>query len=272
MNRYAWWLAVGLMVAAGGCDGQAEVDGTGGSTSAMGGTGGSGGSGGDQGGAGGSTSSTSGQAGSGGGESCGGPNDIPCGQDEFCDLPDGANCEGEGTCAPRPEDCTENCPGVCGCDQQFYCNGCIASGQGVEVSDDTSCLPGQPSYAAQALPGGLDHILIMKQNDTAGRCIRIMADAPTNGTYGVTIPSPWGVNTITASHSTTDCLDPNQSPPGTPEHAASATGTISWTLDPNHYGPCQLDVAVTATFDNPPGWLDANVSLQATHLAVAGCY
>jgi len=270
----AWWLAAALMAAAGGCDGDAEVDGTGGSTSGTGGT--TSGTGGDtssgSGGDGGSAGSTSGQGGAGGGETCGGTGDPPCGQDEFCDLPEGANCAGEGTCQPRPEGCPEDCMGVCGCDQQFYCNTCMANAAGVEVSDDTSCLPGQASYAAQALPGGLDHILIMKQNDSAGRCIRIMADAPTTGTYGVTIPNPWGVNTISAYNSTTNCLDPNQSPPGTPEHAASATGTISWTLDPNHYYPCHLDLNVTAIFLNPPGWLDANVSLQATQLAVAGCY
>ncbi len=276
MVRKLTWLAAGGLLAALGCDGDAEIDGTGGSTSGTGGsTSGTGGTGGDvggAGGAGGSTSSTSGQGGSGGGVPCGGPNDVPCGQDEFCDLPDGANCEGEGTCEPRPEGCVEDCPGVCGCDSQFYCNGCIANAAGVEVGDDTSCLPEQSSYAAQAWPGGLDHIIIMKQNDTAGRCLRIIADAPTTGFYNVTIPQPWGVGTIVAYHSTTNCLDGNQQPAGTPENAASATGSISFTVDPNHLYPCQLDVNVTAIFDNPPGWLDASVGLQATNVAVTGCY
>ncbi len=274
MFRKLFWLAAGVLLAALGCEGSSEIDGFGGNTSGTGGsTGGTGGLGGEDGGSGGSGGATSsGQGGSAGGLICGGVNDVPCGQDEFCDLPEGAECDAEGSCAPRPEGCPEDCPGVCGCDQQFYCNSCIANAAGVEVSTDTSCLPEPSSYAAQAWPDGLDHIIIMKQNDTAGRCLRIIADAPTTSFYNVTIPQPWGVNVIMAYHSTTNCLDGNQQPTGTPESAASATGSVSFTVSPNHIYPCQLNVNVIATFDNPPGWLESNVSVQATNIAVAGCY
>jgi hypothetical protein len=66
----------------------------------------------------------------------------PCDDDEFCDV-DGASCGGRlgaGTCARRPDVCTTECTGVCGCDGLSYCNDCTAQLAGVDVADDTACL------------------------------------------------------------------------------------------------------------------------------------
>jgi len=69
-----------------------------------------------------------------------------CGDDQFCDV-DPATCggpQGSGTCEQRPEVCTDDCPGVCGCDGMSYCNACDAQAAGVDVSSDESCLEEEP--------------------------------------------------------------------------------------------------------------------------------
>lgn len=71
-------------------------------------------------------------------DTCGSSAD--CGSDAYCDLP-GASCGGTGVCAPRPEGCPEDCPGVCGCDGRTYCNDCMAAAAGVDVSDDGCTTP-----------------------------------------------------------------------------------------------------------------------------------
>jgi hypothetical protein len=87
---------------------------------------------------------SAGSGGSGGstGAVCGGKTGKTCDKEAFCNV-DG-HCgytDGTGTCEALPQGCTADCPGVCGCDGEFYCNACNAHAQGVSVSDSTSCLP-----------------------------------------------------------------------------------------------------------------------------------
>ena len=35
--------------------------------------------------------------------------------------------------------CQRDCPGVCGCDGNFYCNACIANSKGISVDYSGSC-------------------------------------------------------------------------------------------------------------------------------------
>jgi hypothetical protein len=70
----------------------------------------------------------------------------------YCEKVDG-NCDGLGTCSPRPELCFAVYLPVCGCDGMTYSNGCYAARAGVNVAypgecgtacwDDWSCAPGQ---------------------------------------------------------------------------------------------------------------------------------
>ncbi len=74
---------------------------------------------------------------------CGGLAGVLCADDEWCDLPDGCGYpDAQGVCKPRPQGCTADCPGVCGCDGKFYCNACGANAAGADVSDDKSCMSG----------------------------------------------------------------------------------------------------------------------------------
>jgi len=82
------------------------------------------------------TSVTTG-VGGGSGKLCG-SGQPPCPPSEFCDLP-GESCAGQGVCTLRPQGCPEDCPGVCGCDGQAYCNGCSAQASGVDVGGDALC-------------------------------------------------------------------------------------------------------------------------------------
>jgi hypothetical protein len=58
----------------------------------------------------------------------------------FCRLPAGM-CAGTGTCEVRPRVCTEDCPGVCGCDGTTYCNECIAGSAGESIRSEEACEP-----------------------------------------------------------------------------------------------------------------------------------
>lgn len=72
------------------------------------------------------------------GASC--DSETPCGAGEYCTYDDVCGRSAPGHCAPRPEVCTEDCPGVCGCDGRFYCNECIAATMGVDVDPDGVCM------------------------------------------------------------------------------------------------------------------------------------
>jgi hypothetical protein len=116
--------------------------GCGGDDTAPNSTGGSGGSG------------TGGSAGSGGtggsgtgdasGENCGGFASLQCSAPEasFCDYDDKQACgqtDATGICTLRPAACTDDCPGVCGCNGKFYCNACQANRDGTDVHPTGTC-------------------------------------------------------------------------------------------------------------------------------------
>jgi hypothetical protein len=71
------------------------------------------------------------------GVSCG--DGTACGPGEYCDYEAASQCGGAGSCTPRPEICTEDCPQVCGCDGEDYCNTCVAQRAGVDVAHDGPC-------------------------------------------------------------------------------------------------------------------------------------
>lgn len=77
----------------------------------------------------------------GSGLTCGGISPTACGEGFYCDYEQDVcgNNDNFGYCTARPTACDENCPGVCGCDGQFYCNSCIAASMGIDVSANGTC-------------------------------------------------------------------------------------------------------------------------------------
>jgi hypothetical protein len=149
---YAGWaLGIGLgcaVFAPLGCGGDDSAPGPTTGTAGTGGTGGGG-----TGGAGG-TAGTGGEAGTAGtgggtadasGAACGGFASLRCPDPDvtFCDYDDGSAVCGQGDiqgiCTPRPSNCTEDCPGVCGCDSKPYCNACKAHQAGVDDHPAATC-------------------------------------------------------------------------------------------------------------------------------------
>lgn len=139
--RCAYWMAIGCAVFAplgcSGDDSSPSPTGTGGSggTGATGGTGGEGGT-----------------AGTGGGvpdgatpAACGGFASLRCPDPDlsYCDYNDATTVCGQGdiqgVCRPRPTECPQDCPGVCGCDGYFYCNECVAYQAGIDVHPGATC-------------------------------------------------------------------------------------------------------------------------------------
>lgn len=117
----------------GGSGGVGGVGGVGGTTSTAQ-TGGSGGTG--------AQGGTGGTGGAGGNTVCGGKMGKPCQADEFCDFEGTVPCgqaDGTGICTQRPDFCPKDCPGVCGCDGQTYCNECLAHAAGMDVNSAIQC-------------------------------------------------------------------------------------------------------------------------------------
>ncbi|WP_437662280.1 hypothetical protein [Sorangium sp. So ce1182] len=222
-------------------------------------------------GAGGATSSTSG----GGGEApvaCGARSGGTCSAAEFCDFPDDScgTFDTVGECSARPEVCPTDCPGVCGCDGQLYCNACAAQGAGVDVSKDTSCMkPVAVDYAAAYWPGGLDHIIVYKADPEANRCVMLFADSPAEAAregFDVTLPTPWAVSRVERTDRAADCAPGTISPTGEAVNATGATGVLTWEIATAATLPCSLGLNVTVTFPDEP----ATVVLRATDVEVEG--
>lgn len=69
-----------------------------------------------------------------------------CASGSYCDF-EALGCGGPGTCLPRPDACTDDCPGVCSCDGETFCNACDAHVEGQSVAHLGSC--GEPTCEAQ---------------------------------------------------------------------------------------------------------------------------
>lgn len=145
MSRHALLLIAFTLIACG--DDTSPTGGSGGAggqpPQAGGGVGGGDGAGGEAGGEG----PVGGRGGSGGapvggegggtiGKACGGLAAVPCAADEFCDYPldDCGGDDGQGECAPRPDDCPTIDEPTCGCDGTVHSNACEANASGVDVS------------------------------------------------------------------------------------------------------------------------------------------
>ncbi|HTV20160.1 MAG TPA: Kazal-type serine protease inhibitor domain-containing protein [Polyangiaceae bacterium] len=75
---------------------------------------------------------------------CGGLLGAQCGDNEFCDFPEGAFCgaaDQTGICRSVPEVCDDIFQPVCGCNDQDFANACEANAAGVSVASQGECSP-----------------------------------------------------------------------------------------------------------------------------------
>ncbi|EYF08457.1 hypothetical protein [Chondromyces apiculatus] len=212
--------------------------------------------------------------GAGGGEPafCGGFGGIACGEDEVC-IYEGGFCGGDdggGLCEPRPTVCDQDCPGVCGCDGQFYCNACMARAAGVDVAANTSC-DDATRYSAQYWAGGLDHLIVLAADETRDLCVKVYLDAPKENAPGfdITAPDGWGVSYAEVTNRAADCDLPL---PDTTTTVSSTggTGTFSWDTGPSMVAPCDVNVNAVLTFTASEPWIPGSFQLSATAIPVDG--
>ena len=73
---------------------------------------------------------------------CGGIAGIACPDEQYCSYAVEARCgaaDMSGTCAPKPEVCTQQLDEVCGCDDKTYGNACMAARAGVSIAMKGAC-------------------------------------------------------------------------------------------------------------------------------------
>lgn len=76
-----------------------------------------------------------------------GPGFGRCDGETFCRFPDESPCgDGgvAGVCEARPRACTRDCPGVCGCEGQRFCNVCVAHARGFSTRHAGRCAEPAP--------------------------------------------------------------------------------------------------------------------------------
>jgi hypothetical protein len=209
------------------------------------------------------------------GKVCGGFAELMCDEDEFCDYPDG-NCGGDdstGVCVVSSDLCTDDCPGVCGCDGKFYCNKCEAEAAGVDVREGATCPDNSAKYSALAWFGGLDHLMFRKADAARNICVEVYMARPTMNSPGFSfnLPAEWGVVSATISDQAADC-DAMGQPVGKGVNATGGMGTVTFNIPPGGFFPCDVSVQGSLSFPAGEPWVLPNEPLNAAMVVVKdGC-
>ncbi|MGK3959429.1 hypothetical protein WMF38_41085 [Sorangium sp. So ce118] len=200
--------------------------------------------------------SSTGGGGSGGGApvACGSAGES-CGEAEYCDMGEaGDACAGDerGECAARPrvQDCPEECPGVCGCDQRTYCNECLARAAGVNASKDTSCA------SADYEIGGRDRVFVHNADLEANRCLTLSLAWPAESDprfTGVALPEHWALLDVWLTGEMRECAGQRTPDDDGPYVVTGATGMMSWESEPDTGIPCVIDMDITVALEGEPG-------------------
>lgn len=209
---------------------------------------------------------------------CGGELGSQCGPMQFCAYdPPGTcgNADGLGTCKPNPGNCTDDCPGVCGCDGQFYCNACSANAAGVDVSDNGGCAVDAGAaaiYSAQDLFTNVPRFAIFKADPARDLCFRLIVEASSGGPQlGIITPGSWSVGMAEVTDHASDCALPNGGfpppPVGASVKATSGTGKIDF---PPSGPTCFVTIHASLSFPKGAPWVPAIEPLDADALKVGG--
>ncbi|MFT3764644.1 MAG: hypothetical protein QM820_03865 [Minicystis sp.] len=229
---------------------------------------------------------TTGGGGTGGGAPvtiCGGKQGLPCAADEFCAFDPAGSCGNfdlTGVCTPKPGGCPADCPGVCGCDGQFYCNACGAHAAGTDVSAGPCTEfpdagpPPVDAYAAFSLPTSAPRYVITKADHALDRCVFIFVVGFQTGAFpGIDVTMNWQAERIGVTPHASDCALGGGLWPAPPEMVTTDTAKGIIKQDSTSF-PCSVSVDVAIAF--PPGspaWVPAQVSMTADGIPVqdAGC-
>jgi hypothetical protein len=237
-------LGVSLSLLFVGCGGNVTVEGTGGA-----------------GGAGGAPVTSVSAGGSGGAiQQCGGKQGLQCDADAWCDYQSNTTCgccDMIGTCVAKPLDCPLDCPGACGCDGNFYCNGCLANLAGVDVEPLATCGPMNVDYSVHVLPTDAPRFVIFKSDAFRDICVRVMVVgfgemAP----FKLSVTPPWQIESIVVTNHAADCTVELGGFPEPPLNqsvdAIGADGKIEIDLPDL---PCGVTADATLYFDSTAPWI-----------------
>jgi hypothetical protein len=196
---------------------------------------------------------------------CGGKIGKPCGPDEFCQFDPAAQCgvfDSTGICQPKPSGCTDDCPGVCGCDGKFYCNACGAHHAGVDVSPNTSCLE-EDSYRAVNMFTNVPRFALLKLSAARNLCFRLHVEpAPTD--------NGWVVSFVQVSHDVHDCdFDPGP-PPAPMGEAFQGTNGSGYVKSQATPAGCTAEIHQKMLFLNGPEWVSPTEEFEALGLEIEG--
>lgn len=197
-----------------------------------------------------------------------------CSDQEYCAWSPAGACgpPAIGTCQPKPDGCLDDCPGVCGCDGNFYCNACDAAAAGVSTGGETCAFTDTGAvYTAFYRPWGIPHVRLFKADPVANLCLMISVWDSGGGWAGLQINTGWGVDQIFISDRAADCgvkSDGSLIASGS-DFSGPMAMTGVYTLDsPTH--PCAVSVHATVTF--PPGapWVPASDQVDVDGVKVIG--
>jgi len=213
---------------------------------------------------------------SGGGAVCGGKAGIPCGNDEFCKFDPSSPCgnfDATGVCQPKPQGCTADCPGACGCDGQFYCNACGANAAGVDVSPN-GCVTEGDTYRAVNMFTNVPRFVILKRSPSRSLCFRLITAAEQSLGVGI-VGDGFSVENVEVTDDVTDCdgspvgLPPPKGQTFSTSSMTAGAGTLSFTSAATQ---CTAGIHGTVSFSGPPSWVPPTEPFDADGLLIeSGC-